>query len=151
MRKQNRSRNVLLVLLLLTVVLIWGQSVLPVPISNSESKAVTEQIVKPVEAAVTGKASATNNAVRKYAHAIEFLVLGVEMMLLCGVKRKPPYAAFSYCGAIALLDETIQIFSGRGPAIADVWIDLLGAAGGIAAVCLIRLLTGGRKKKTDEN
>lgn len=151
MKKQNKSRNVLMALLLLTVVLIWGQSVLPVPMSNSESKAVTEQIVKPVETAVTGKTSATNNVVRKYAHAIEFLVLGVEMMLLCGTKGKPSYAAFSYCGAIALLDETIQIFSGRGPAIADVWIDLLGAAGGIAAVCLIRLLTGGRKKKTDEN
>ena len=27
---------------------------------------------------------------------------------------------------IAFLDETVQIFSGRGPEISDVWIDIFG-------------------------
>lgn len=33
---------------------------------------------------------------------------------------------------IAFIDETIQIFSGRGPQIADVWLDVFGAFCGAA-------------------
>ena len=35
----------------------------------------------------------------------------------------------------AFLDETIQIFSGRGSDIRDVWIDLIGIALGMVIGC----------------
>lgn len=41
---------------------------------------------------------------------------------------------------IAFLDETIQIFSGRGPMIQDVWLDLSGAVCGALLILLICFL-----------
>jgi VanZ family protein len=38
---------------------------------------------------------------------------------------------------IALIDETIQIFSNRGSEIGDIWIDMAGNALGIAAAFII--------------
>ena len=71
----------------------------------------------------------------------------------------PPKTAFSQLGrgkwakralttllvafAVAFLDETIQIFTGRGPMIQDVWIDLSGAALGSLAGLI------GREKVTN--
>ena len=42
------------------------------------------------------------------------------------------------CNFCAFLDETIQIFSGRGPDIKDVWLDTFGAAAGILLVSAVR-------------
>ena len=41
------------------------------------------------------------------------------------------------CNFCAFLDETIQIFSGRGPDIKDVWLDTFGSAAGILITLLI--------------
>ena len=41
---------------------------------------------------------------------------------------------------VSFLDETIQIFSGRGPAVKDMWIDLSGAVLGLLLALLLRLL-----------
>ena len=43
-------------------------------------------------------------------------------------RREAREAALSmlFAPIVALLDETVQIFSDRGPAISDVWIDVLG-------------------------
>ena len=75
------------------------------------------------------------------AHFSEHGALGFELTL---------YAAFYkdlkirrivnilYCGlTAAFIDETIQIFSGRGAAIADVWIDLAGFTTGFLITRLI--------------
>ena len=45
-------------------------------------------------------------------------------------------------GGIALVDETMQIFSKRTSSVSDVWIDL----GGFAAGCLLILLIELRKQ-----
>ena len=47
--------------------------------------------------------------------------------------------AFSrVCGLLGLfaafLDETLQLFSGRGSMVADVWLDFAGVVCGVAAV-----------------
>ncbi|MBO4887502.1 MAG: VanZ family protein [Firmicutes bacterium] len=44
---------------------------------------------------------------------------------------------------IAFLDETVQIFSGRGPMIQDVWLDLAGA---LCAILLVLLVYALRQK-----
>ena len=42
------------------------------------------------------------------------------------------------CFFVAFIDETIQIFSGRGPQIRDVWVDLLGASIGLLIATVVR-------------
>lgn len=42
-----------------------------------------------------------------------------------------------YAFYIAFIDETIQIFSGRGPQIADVWLDVFGACCGTAIISIL--------------
>ncbi|MEG1550746.1 MAG: VanZ family protein, partial [Oscillospiraceae bacterium] len=51
--------------------------------------------------------------------------------------------------AIAVVDEAIQIFSGRGPAVQDVILDFCGALVGVLLVLLIGFIIAslkGRKK-----
>ena len=52
-------------------------------------------------------------------------------------------------GGLALLtgfiDETIQIFSGRGSAVSDVWLDFSGAAAAILILALARALLSRRR------
>lgn len=42
-----------------------------------------------------------------------------------------------YAFYIAFIDETIQIFSGRGPQITDVWLDVFGACCGTVIISLL--------------
>ena len=74
---------------------------------------------------------------RKIAHFVEYGILGVEIALLVifYLQNKLKMAIISLPAAmcIAVIDETLQYFSGRGPAIVDVWIDL----GGFAAFTLL--------------
>ena len=50
----------------------------------------------------------------------------------------------------ALTDETIQIFTGRGPQVQDVWLDVAGGTAGLLAmlalVWLLRCLFRPRKR-----
>ncbi len=70
--------------------------------------------------------------IRKFTHCAEFCVLEFLICCLYSAKNNKQkllntfYISFS----IALLDETIQLFSGRKSKISDVWIDLFGACVG---------------------
>ena len=78
---------------------------------------------------------------RKAAHFIEHGILGIEMFFLVmiieknrGSSGKAALRPISllltlYFGMfVALVDETIQIFSSRGYSIKDVWLDISGYA-----------------------
>ena len=49
-----------------------------------------------------------------------------------GRKRLTTALVWGLCLFAALVDETIQIFSGRGSQIPDVWLDGAGALSGLA-------------------
>ena len=63
--------------------------------------------------------------VRKLAHVFEYTVIGA---LLGALLQRKPLPTFGIGMAVAVADETIQLLSGRGSTIADVWIDLCGVA-----------------------
>ncbi len=152
--KKKRSQIILFVLTILTVLFIWGQSMLPTARSSNESKTVTEVIVKPVQEAITGNRTVTDNIVRKWAHAIEYAVLGIELTLLISGRQKlwlTLSRVFSYGTGIALLDETIQIFSGRGPKVQDVWIDALGVTIGMTVTTVILVIIRAVKQHKSAN
>ena len=131
----------------LTLIFIWGNSFLPSDVSSGESGFVMK-LLTPLLEIFTGKGNVTEHLVRKLAHFTEYTVLGVELGLLFGVMKRNKDRIVWRCWpliflhsiGIALIDETIQIFTGRGPAITDVWIDTAGATLGSSVVLLIIFL-----------
>ena len=104
------------------------QSVLPEEKSEKESNAVGEIIeeIIPPETPVGGY---VQKNLRKIAHFVEFFVLGAEISLyalLFMPKTKRLLLTQPLGLTLSLIDETIQIFSDRGPEIVDVWIDYFG-------------------------
>jgi VanZ family protein len=91
----------------------------------------------------------TEFLVRKLAHFTEFFVLGLELLTFFAY-RKPLFLqafllALTHGFFTAFLDETIQIFSGRGPMIQDVWLDVCGFAVGASLMLGIMVWTKHRK------
>ena len=73
--------------------------------------------------------------IRKAAHFAEFFVLGAS---ICGYSYFDKKCDFNYMVKsilfsclVAMSDETIQYFTGRGSMLLDVWLDLFGATVGI--------------------
>ena len=131
------KRKILIVLIILTLLFIWGQSALSVAESAAQSQTVTSTVVQPIQQAVTGKATVTDTTVRKMAHVLEFSLLGFEMALLFAASWKRMFSALNLGLLAALIDETIQIFSGRGDQISDVWLDFSGVLMGVALGMLV--------------
>ena len=109
----------------------------------AESEYFTELLTPALEL-IFGKGGVTGALVRKLGHYGEYALLGLEMGIYMNLLIKqltywyPRRKGFAICMgcafAAAFIDETIQIFSGRGPAIVDVWIDLAGAASSLLPV-----------------
>ena len=82
--------------------------------------------------------------VRKMAHFTEFACLGG---LSCGllatartVKLHPFFHVWAGGFFVAAIDETIQIFTGRGSQLQDVWLDFAGFATGLVLVLAVRAI-----------
>ena len=87
--------------------------------------------------------------VRKLAHFCEFFVLGCILSLLLPLRPAMRLLAAGLGLLTGLIDETIQIFSGRGDQISDVWLDFSGAALGILLTSLLLLLLRRKRPHTD--
>ena len=128
---------VLSVLIVLTVCVIFGNSLKGPEESKEQSDAVIE-VVRPI---IDPDKELTDEEfsflVRKSGHFVEYLILGVECSLLafalCGrlTLSGALYSAFG-CLFIADIDEFIQSFTERGSKVADVLLDFGGAVTGIA-------------------
>ena len=73
--------------------------------------------------------------IRKLAHFAEFALLGSfagAALAQTSWQWKSALAVWLLGFGTAFLDETLQLLSGRGPAILDVWIDAAGMLGGVA-------------------
>lgn len=124
--------------LLLVLLFIWGQSCVKPSASTGESSFVTDRIVRPFVRAIAGERAAekvTEPLVRKAAHVAEYTALGLLISLLIRNRRTGLWLTPLLGLAAAFMDETLQVFSGRGAMITDIWIDLIGIAlGGLLAL-----------------
>ena len=147
---KRNGRSCLPVLIALTLALIWGHSLLGRELSSKESGFVT-RLLTPVLELVVGRGNVTNLLVRKLAHFSEYTLLGTELCLYFTLKRQDGKSGFLLSTAhglfSAFLDETIQIFSGRGPSVTDIWIDFSGVITGSLILLLILLSRKRRNKK----
>ncbi len=86
-----------------------------------------ERIVNPF-LAFFGIHPLSHMIVRKLAHIFEFAVLAM-LLVPCWKGSVPRCIGTGF--ATAFFDETIQLFTGRGAQIQDVWIDMIGIAAGL--------------------
>lgn len=138
--KCKRRMIICAVIVLLTVGFIWTQSMLSTSQSQAESQTVLEMVRSFVELFV-GEGNATDHLIRKLAHFAEYSVLGFGLILLISAWRKLSlqnvvnglFAGLS----VAVIDETIQIFSARGAQVQDVLLDYAGCCFGMLVTGLI--------------
>ena len=156
-KKLNRERTlniVLIAITLATIVFIWSNSLQSVPESQAKSLGVRAQI-KPCLGVFVGQGNVTDNLVRKLAHFVEYSALGCELALLLALLKRRRWQSVVNCAfavlTVALTDETIQIFTGRGSQVQDVWLDFVGSCTGILLVLLIRLLITVTRRKHNKN
>jgi len=145
----DKKRRILLILVILTLAFIFGQSLLDEAVSSKISTDVSYKVVKPVYKAITGTRNLPFD-IRDFAHVVEFSVLGFELQLLARNKKKALslIKTVSYCGFVALIDESIQFFSDRSPQVKDIWFDTLGAAvGALFGFLIVLLIERERAKK----
>ena len=126
----TKKRWAYLLLTLLALCFIWGNSMMPGEVSGEISGGIF-QYVSGLFAVFGDKGE---YVLRKLAHFSEYTLLGY---LLTGLTRpvggpfRPTRPLFLGLSA-ACLDETIQIFSpGRGSSLIDVWIDFSGVCLGL--------------------
>ena len=143
-KRLSRRRIALLIATGLAAALIFAQSALPQSISADESGWFTDHIVKPLFRLI-GIELHGDSVVRKFAHVAEFTTLSV-LLVFCFYGRIVKSAGVGFTAAF--LDESIQLLSGRGALISDVWIDLIGVAAGSLLGCLLFRIIRRRKTPT---
>ena len=120
---------VLVLVIAATVAFIFYNSSLP-PEKSSEQSGAVGGIIAEIIPPETELGGFLQKYIRKIAHFTEYGLLGIELALMCVflVKRRMPFALGSlfFAGTVALVDETVQIFSERGPTVSDIWIDIGG-------------------------
>lgn len=143
------KRKVYGVLFVFMLCFIWGNSMLSREISGAIS-----HFVASILGGESGPSDEGHFLVRKMGHLLEYTALGVVSYLnfdLLIQDRSRKYLVVSLIGVTTpLIDETIQIFSGRGPSLTDVWIDVLGYTLGAVTVFLMFVLVFSRVQK-DKN
>lgn len=114
-----------------TVVFIFVNSALPPETSSQQSEAVSG-IIAEIIPEDTPIGSFIIDNVRKIAHFTEYGLLGIIVSLYITVYKKKRalwgLGSLALSLVVAFSDESIQILSGRGPSVADMWIDIGGFA-----------------------
>ena len=133
--------GVIIVCIIATIAFIWSRSLPSIPESREESSKVVA-IVKPILEPIVGEGNVTDHLVSQLAHFSGVATLGGLLALLITARRTNQAALNClFVGLlVALSDETIQIFSGRGSQVQDVWLDFSGVLFGVVVVLIIALL-----------
>ncbi len=122
---------------------IWGNSMLSKGISGTISHFIAD-----IFGGEDGASEEGHYLLRKAAHFAEFAALGVISCLLFDSVTQDRWRkclSIAVVGiSVPLIDETIQIFSGRGPALSDVWIDISGFA--LGSVIMLWVLFSSSKR-----
>ena len=131
--KTKTAKIINLIVIALIMAFIWSRSLKDMAASAQESGEFMETVVIPVEKAILGREVVSEDFVRKCAHVFEFAMLGIALVIY----TKKLWSALGIGMAAAVIDETIQHFTGRGSMVTDIWIDTAGCLLGAAAVLLI--------------
>ncbi len=146
----EKRRRICTALIVLTLAVIWGNSLLPAEQSVKLSNAVAELLGK-LAGLLPGEHTGGRGLLRKAAHFAEFACFGVLLAWWFSMRGKTGRDLITRTllgGFItACVDETIQIFViGRGSGLIDVWIDACGVVAGLGILLIGQYFI--KKKKT---
>lgn len=127
------------------VCFIFSNSIAGRDTSNDLSSGLAGAIYELISPMLDVSFESFHQFVRKAAHFAEFAVLGTSLwMLMRSVRRLGgelhATAVLFASLAVAVADEFIQSFTGRGSAVGDVVLDFAGATGGIVITVIILYL-----------
>lgn len=132
--RRKHLRILLVVLILLNLAFIWGNSVM----AGEQSSAVSGSLVALLHKLIPflPDSELVQTVIRKLAHFSEFALLGMLCSGLAVLERERVPAGLLGVGlAVACMDETIQLYvPGRASSLLDVWIDAAGFAVGLIVV-----------------
>ncbi|NLI54783.1 MAG: VanZ family protein [Clostridiales bacterium] len=143
---KRNAHSVLILLIALMLLFIWSNSLAGSRQSNACSGWV-ERWLKPLinpEGRIPEKTF--DYGVRKAAHIIEYAILGALLVWITGaMEHRNVWLLLFMVLIAAVIDETIQVFTGKTSQVQDIWLDCFGAgAGMLAASCGIKVR---RKRK----
>ena len=152
--KRRRAALILMALIACTIAFIWSNS-LQNPDESMRRSDVAEKVIRPIVLALPVKQWHSEDMVtfitRKLGHFTEYFLLGAELMLLALLLRPAVRLRFIwlllFAGAIAAMDESLQLTSGRGAAVSDVLLDIFGALAGLMMMALAAGLYAKGKQK----
>lgn len=146
-----------LILILLTLFFIFGNSAKNVEKSSADSENVTGFIeqLPPIKEAIENdklQPGSLEAPIRSFAHFFEFSILGAELMLLiillkCSCNIKYFLFVILLCFILGLADEIIQSFTDRATEVVDVLKDIVGGAFGAFVIYIIYLPIKKNKNK----
>ncbi len=140
------KKRTFIILAVIVLAFIWGHSLIPTDASTEESGGIM-RLMQGVLDFLHIPVTLTEHAVRKLAHFTEHAVAGIVLSAFLYPKLSLSESRRERIDSIVLpltvgffvgfIDETIQIFSGRGPMVEDVWIDFAGIFLGVFIVILL--------------
>ncbi|MDE6700516.1 MAG: VanZ family protein [Acetatifactor sp.] len=141
-------KKISLVLLVVVILFIWGNSLQSADRSGERSVRVTE-IVNDV---LRTRNPVTEHIIRKQAHFAEFALEGMCVVLVLWTHDRLRRAN---CGNVllagiltALIDESIQAgVAGRWSSVADVWLDVAGFVTGACVLTVFALVVRRMKQR----
>lgn len=148
----TRKQKIYIGFILLIVAFIWFNSSMPVRESRAQS-GIVAQILNWTVSKLGGAGTLSVHLVRKMAHVVEYSLLGFVCTLYVvifytRIRWYHLWNTFSCVLTVAVIDESIQILSGRGPLISDVLLDMCSAI--IASLIVFAgnwFIGKGRKKR----
>ena len=147
MKDTKVRRIICAALIILTLIFIWGNSLLPAEYSRLVSRAAKNFL-----RFLAGKPPITGGGkgsglLRKIAHFTEFALLGMELCWLCRMKKKNVFLPLAMGIPVAWIDEGIQYFiPGRSCQLWDVCLDSLGLTTGFILILLLSFILERRKR-----
>lgn len=144
--RKNLHLGLCVLLLLLTLAFIWGNSALPGAASQGISDGMLIRFSF-LQAILGPNAS---RVIRKLAHLAEFGCLGLllaRLWQLLGQSLPHRLALAAFSGLlVSCVDETIQLYAvNRSSSLLDVWLDMVGICAGLLFALLVWWL--GRRAK----
>lgn len=138
---RKRWNIVLVLLLVLTLAFIWGNSLLPRTESQEISRGLLAELCAALEHVGLHIDPQNDHWLRKLAHFGEFGMLGAELGLLLCLNRRQSVQGFVNCAfaglAVAVTDEALQLISNRGSQVQDILLDFAGFLAGLLLWALL--------------
>lgn len=129
------------------LIFIWGNSIMSAESSSGESG----KLLSWLRSIPFLSDALTEHMLRKAAHFTEFFCLGAVCSYWPARRHKSFYAHMLMGLLVALLDETIQLFSaGRSAQVSDIWIDYGGFCIGKLLIYIIFKAKHGNSHKSEK-